>query len=343
MQAGIRSIAILAAWGLPACGPADAQDPSVWRDPSPHRVQFVTVSEGVQLEVLDWGGFGRPLVLLHGSGISAHNFDDFAPKIRGAHVYGITRRGHGRSTHAETGYDDQRLADDVLRVLDALKLEKPILAGHSMGGGELTTLGNQHSDRLGGLVYLDALADPRDPPGAEFRALQQKLPAEMHATAPPTPTPDDTKTFAAYRAWQQRTMGFAFPEGDLRSIFTTNPDGTMGRHTSPSRIFTAIGQGQKKRDYSRFRVPVLAFVEPPRRTYDPAIDRYQVKNDEERQAIEAANSALAVALERWSANLRAGVPDARIVELPGAGHYVFLTREAEVVAEIEAFLKTLVR
>ena len=38
-----------------------------WRDPSPHRIQFVTVDEGVRLEVLDWGGTGRPVVLLAGS------------------------------------------------------------------------------------------------------------------------------------------------------------------------------------------------------------------------------------------------------------------------------------
>jgi len=66
------------------------------RDPSPHTVQFVTVDKNVRLEVLDWGGSGRPVVLLAGLGNTAHVFDDFAPKLAGAyHVYGITRRGFG--------------------------------------------------------------------------------------------------------------------------------------------------------------------------------------------------------------------------------------------------------
>jgi hypothetical protein len=43
-----------------------------WKDPSPHRVQFVRVEDDVQLEVLDWGGSGRAVVLLAGSGNSAH-------------------------------------------------------------------------------------------------------------------------------------------------------------------------------------------------------------------------------------------------------------------------------
>jgi pimeloyl-ACP methyl ester carboxylesterase len=50
----------------------------------------------VRLEVLDWGGTGRSLVLLAGGGDTAHIFDDFAPKLTGDfHVYGITRRGFG--------------------------------------------------------------------------------------------------------------------------------------------------------------------------------------------------------------------------------------------------------
>ena len=52
-----------------------------WQDPSKHGVQFVAVEDGVRLEVLDWGGPGRPLVLLAGLGFSAHVFDGFAEKL----------------------------------------------------------------------------------------------------------------------------------------------------------------------------------------------------------------------------------------------------------------------
>ena len=98
-----------------------AQDPAPWHDPSPHKVQFVTVDENVKLEVLDWGGSGRPIVLLTGSGDTAHVFDDFAPQLTSQYrVYGITRRGFGVSSHPESGYSDQRLADDVLQVVASL-------------------------------------------------------------------------------------------------------------------------------------------------------------------------------------------------------------------------------
>ena len=76
---------------------------TAWQiDPSLHTVQFVTVDKGVKLEVLDWGGSGRPVVLLTGLSNRAHVFDKFAPKLAANyHVYGITRRGFGARRPAQ--------------------------------------------------------------------------------------------------------------------------------------------------------------------------------------------------------------------------------------------------
>ena len=91
---------------------------------SPHTVQMV---KGVSLEVLDWGGTGRRLVLLAGLGDTAHVFDEFASKLTGSyHVYGITRRGRGASSAPEpnaTNYRADRLGEDVLAVINTLHLE----------------------------------------------------------------------------------------------------------------------------------------------------------------------------------------------------------------------------
>jgi hypothetical protein len=130
---------------------------TAWKDPSPHSLQFVNVDKGVKLEVLDWGGNGRPIVLVPGLGNTAHIFDQFAQKLNSDyHVYGITRRGFGASSTPATGYTADRLGDDVLGVLDTLKIEKPVLAGHSLGGGELSSVGSRHPERVAGLIYLDA-------------------------------------------------------------------------------------------------------------------------------------------------------------------------------------------
>jgi alpha-beta hydrolase superfamily lysophospholipase len=98
--------------------PLHAQSGTPWKDPSPHAVRFVSVGDGVRLEVLDWGGSGRAVVLLAGGGDTAHVFDDFAPKLRTHnHVYGITRRGFGASGYADAKNVGDRLGEDVLAVI----------------------------------------------------------------------------------------------------------------------------------------------------------------------------------------------------------------------------------
>src|SRR5215203_1238531 len=86
---------------------------SAWKDSSRHAVKFVTVDENVQLEVLDWGGSGSPLVLLAGLGATAHFFDEFVPALTARYqVVSVTRRGHRGSSAASEGYGFVRLADD---------------------------------------------------------------------------------------------------------------------------------------------------------------------------------------------------------------------------------------
>ena len=136
----------LAVLGAPVLARDPLQTNAAWRDPSPHHVRWITVDSSVRLEVLDWGGSGPPLVLL-GCYLSAHSYDEFAPKLTNQfHVFGITRRGIGASDKPATGYAVQRSVDDLLEVLDTLKAQKTLLVGVSCAGQVLTMFASQHSD-----------------------------------------------------------------------------------------------------------------------------------------------------------------------------------------------------
>ncbi|MGA8529640.1 MAG: alpha/beta hydrolase [Acidobacteriaceae bacterium] len=133
--------------------------------PAGPKVDFVTVQPGVRLEVLDWGGPpangpGKVLVFLAGLGETAHVFDTFAPRFTGQyHVYGITRRGFGASSQPAptvANYAAGRLGEDVLAVIAALHLDRPVLVGHSIAGEELSWVGSMHPEKVAGLIYLDA-------------------------------------------------------------------------------------------------------------------------------------------------------------------------------------------
>jgi pimeloyl-ACP methyl ester carboxylesterase len=317
---------------------ACTQQQPQWKDPSPHRIQFVKVDDGVQLEVLDWGGSGRALVLLAGGGVTAHIFDDFASKLTSqCHVYGITRRGYGASSRPESGYDAHRLADDVLAVIDSLRLDKPVLAGHSLGGHELTALASAHPDRAAGLIYMDSSADPTFDWGP-YNELRLKLPPSM--TLYPIASPEDTRSFHAYREWQMGKMGISFPESELRNGFATKPDGSMGEYQTPPFVHFAISDGMRKPDYSGIRVPVLAFFTLPA-PLETQIERYHPTTAEERTAMKYVFDADLEWARRAIDRLRSDVPAARIVELPGAHHFIFLTNESDVLIEIRKFVTAL--
>jgi non-heme chloroperoxidase len=156
--------AFFAAWlitGCLLCIQPPAKATSVQnKEMSPHSVELVAVDKDVQLEVPDWGGSGRPLILLAGLGSTAHGFDDFAAKLTAScHVYGFTRRGFGASSAPRPeckNYSADRLGDDVLAVMDALKINRPVLVGDSIAGEELSSIGTRFPERVAGLVYLDA-------------------------------------------------------------------------------------------------------------------------------------------------------------------------------------------
>jgi non-heme chloroperoxidase len=175
---------------------------STWHDPSPHTIRFVSVEKDVKLEVLDWGGNDRSLVLLAGSGNTAHIYDDIAAKLAEKyHVLG-TRRGFGASSSPGSGYTADRVRDDVVAVLDALKMVHPVLVGHSIAGEELSSVGTRYSARIAGLVYLDAgyLYAYQNPASRDLAPELDAVQKRVEQLMPPSPPTDaDLTNFSTFR------------------------------------------------------------------------------------------------------------------------------------------------
>jgi pimeloyl-ACP methyl ester carboxylesterase len=310
--------------------PLQAQRSAEWQDPSPHVSRFVEVSSNVRLEVLDWGGSGRPLVLVHGAGNTAHVFDDFAPKVaRDFHVYGITRRGWGESGWAPPMSGADTFGDDVLAVFDALKLEKPVLVGHSIGGRELSSIATRHSDRIAALVYLDAtfpyaFDNGRGPTMSDFGALSMPQPAP--------PADADLASFEALRQYQSRVLGIMLPESELRQQRSVTAEGRVG----PPRSFPGRLGGMKP--YASIPVPALMLV-----STSGSVGRWAETSGDPtlREQARTARDSWTALIERQTKSVEDGVPGARVVRLPGADHFVFLSNEADVLREMRSFLARL--
>ena len=155
-------------------------------------------------------------IMQYSIGHTAHIYDDIAPKLAEKyHVFGITRRGYGASSSPASGYTADRLGDDVIDVLDSLKIVHPVLVGHSIAGEELSSVGTRYPTRIAGLVYLDAgyLYAYQNPASRdlapELDALQKRV-EQLTPSVPPTDA--DLTNFSTFRAWQTRSQGVEFPE-----------------------------------------------------------------------------------------------------------------------------------
>src|SRR5207244_6562436 len=75
----------------------------------------------------------------------------------------------------------ERLGEDVVEVIDALKLARPVLVGHSLAGEELSSVGSRHPERVAGMIYLEAgysyayYDRARGDLGIDLTELQRKL------------------------------------------------------------------------------------------------------------------------------------------------------------------------
>jgi pimeloyl-ACP methyl ester carboxylesterase len=301
-------------------------------DPSPHKQQLIQVADNIRLEVLDWGGSGRPLVFLAGGGDTAHVFDDFVPAlIPTYHVYGITRRGFGASSSSTPDNDSRHLADDVVAVLDALHLEHPILIGHSIGGAELSAVANQHPHRVVGLVYLDAayayaFDDDHVPTMEQLMAID--------TPQPPRPQSADLANFHALQSYYLRVLGFTYPEGELKQWRECNADGSVGAERSFPGGSTL---GAFLKSYPKFTAvpaPVVAIFAVPHtlgiwadNSTDPTV----------RQRVTAYAATLTPLTRAQMSAFQKAVPTARVVAVPNAHHYVFLSNQADVLREVKAF------
>lgn len=308
-----------------------------WHDPSPHSVRFVTVDQKVPLEVLDWGGSGRTLVLLAGGGNTAHVFDDFAPKLTGEfHVVGITRRGFGASGFRADDNTADSLGEDVVEVLDALKLDRPVLIGHSFAGLEMSSVVNQHPERVAGLVYLDAAYSYAFDNGKGSDIMDVfKLPGPPQ---PPGPQAADLASFAAYREYEARMNGFEVPEAEFRFQRKARLFGRVGDyipHPGGSMLMDVLKSGKK---YTQIPVPAYFIYANPH-----SLGPWVEQNPDPK--VQAEGRKYIASLEALSTKqieaVREAFPGDKVVTIPKAHHYVFMTNEAQVLEAIRSFVSGL--
>ncbi len=246
------------------------------------KIKHVNVQPGVDVEAIDWGGTGRPLLWLAGLGNTGHDFYGIVPDlIKHYHVYSMTRRGFGASSKpaaTAANYSADRLGDDVIAVIDALKIQKPIVMGHSIAGEELSDVGTRFANRVSALIYVDA----------------------------------------GY--W------YAFDSGN-------KPKDPVGDSSAGERM-PPIGKAiiESTRSFKGpINLPILAiFAHPHDLSHAPPADRTPAEGKK-------FNAETSAAIKGF----KAGLPKAKVIVIPHADHFVYLSNKDEFLKDVNTWIASL--
>ena len=122
--------------------------------------QTVQSADGVSIRYESFGKGEPALVLVHCWSCDRHLWDDVVPRLaRDRRVVTLDLAGHGDSGRDRKEWTMQAFGEDVRAVVDALHLQKVILAGHSMGGPVILEAARLLPGRVVGLIPVDTGLD----------------------------------------------------------------------------------------------------------------------------------------------------------------------------------------
>ncbi|MEO8554617.1 MAG: alpha/beta hydrolase [Kofleriaceae bacterium] len=156
---------------------------------------FITVgkenSADIQLYYEDRGS-GKPVLLIHGWPLAGGSWERQSAVLLAAGLRVITydRRGFGRSSAPEAGYDYDTLAGDTAKIISTLGLNDVTLVGFSMGGGEVARyMGKYDGKGVAKCAFISSIApalrkDGNNPDGVDpavFEGIKRGIEGDRYA------------------------------------------------------------------------------------------------------------------------------------------------------------------
>lgn len=164
----------------------------------------VTLKSGVTMHYVAAGpDDAPPLVLLHGLGDTNRSWSLVLPELAKAHrVYAPDLRGHGKTSAPPCCYARADLAYDVVSFMDAMRIERAAVIGHSLGSFVAQHLAAQYPARVSRLVLIGSADSPSRTETVEWlweqvRTVETRVSAEFIDTWQSNPNPVD-ETFLGH-------------------------------------------------------------------------------------------------------------------------------------------------
>jgi pimeloyl-ACP methyl ester carboxylesterase len=276
-----------------------------------HIVRFVDI--GPRLHVREWHPATPPtqppFLLVHGLSSNARTWDGLAAHLaeRGHLVIAVDQRGHGLSDKPVDGYDFETISADLKRLIDALGLEKPFIAGQSWGGNVALAFAATYPGVAHGYAFVDGGFLNLGARSADFDTIWSEL-------APPRFDGLTADALRSYLTTAHPTWSATGITGTLAN-FEALPDGTMRpwlSRVNHRSILHALWQQDPTTLYPRVEEKVQIF----------AADDGTSWSARKRTQIDAAEAGLAQVETFWFENTAHDIHverPARLAELMLAG------------------------
>ncbi|MDQ1576052.1 MAG: non-heme chloroperoxidase [Microbacteriaceae bacterium] len=276
---------------------------------------FITVgqenSTDIELYYEDQGA-GQPVVLIHGYPMDVNSWERQTKALlaAGYRVIAYDRRGFGQSSKTTTGYDYDTFVADLNALLTELDLTDVVLAGFSMGSGEVARyVGNYGTERIAKVAFLAGL-----------------VPFLLHTDDNPTGVPQSVFDGISEAAQADR---FSWFRNFYQAFY--NLDENLGTRISQDAVeagmAVAIGSA-----------PVAAYAVVPTWGTDFRGDVAKVKESGIPALILHGTADNISPIDAAARPLHALLPDANYVAVDGAPHGLLWTHADEVNAALLSFL-----
>lgn len=306
-------------------------------DTSSYESKFVNVN-GIKLHYLDWGGNGPVLLFIPGMGCTAYIFDQFAQRfIDQFHVLALTRRGHGDSDSPETGYDADTLTEDLRQFLNALLVDRVILAGHSLGYIELSHFANLYPERVLKLVFLEAAYDYTAP---ENGPVFEKNPLPKLTPSWPEEGPATVEEYIALDRRLNPALDAIWGpvmEMETKHRLKKNSNGIIEEKVSATTI-NALNETMAtyQPNYADINSPVLSvFAIQNGSDY---LSPYFMNEEQQEEVLDFFRTVGGPFQRNYIKQFMQKVPHAKILEIPNGHHYCFIKQKESVLNEMRKFL-----
>lgn len=254
------------------------------------------------------------IVFVHGLMAFAANWRKIASRLENDFQCLIyDQRGHGRSIKPEAGYTTQIFAEDLNKITDELGWESFHLVGHSMGGRNAMVFAHRYPDKVRSLTIEDMGPDTDSTDVNYFKRMLDQIPVPFNSKQEIKNYFDlkFSKTFVSKEPIAVLTQ---FLQANLEEK-TVGPDaGKYDWRFSKNAVYEIVEEGHRHDrwlEFANFKMPVLVI-------------RGEFSHVLKQQTFE---------------KMLAVNPNAKGVEIPGAGHWVHYEKHEEFVQILRDFLK----